>query len=161
VKAAYAPDLLADPDLVTVHRLFPLWVTISVLAPPLVAFALTGSVAAAAGALLWASGVRIFLLHHVTFAINSVCHVAGTRPFTTRDRSTNFWPLALLSMGESWHNLHHADPTCARHGVQRGQIDSSARLIRWFERAGWAHDVHWPDQSRLVRRNRPATRSTR
>src|SRR5207248_11595979 len=85
--------------------------------------------------------VRIFLLHHVTFAINSICHVVGARPFRSRDRSTNFWPLAVLSMGESWHNLHHADPTCARHGVGRGQIDSSARLIRWFELAGWASDV--------------------
>jgi stearoyl-CoA desaturase (delta-9 desaturase) len=151
VKAAYAPDLLADPDLVVIHRLFPLWVAISVLAPPALAFSFTGSGAAAVDALLWASGVRIFLLHHVTFAINSVCHVAGRRPFTTRDRSTNFWPLALLSMGESWHNLHHADPTCARHGVQRGQIDSSARLIRWFELAGWANDVRWPRADRVRR----------
>lgn len=149
VKAAYAPDLLADPDLVAIHRLFPLWVAISVLAPPAVALAVTGSWAAAGSALLWASAVRIFLLHHVTFAINSVCHVAGQRPFRTRDRSTNFWPLALLSMGESWHNLHHADPTCARHGVNRGQIDSSARLISWFEAAGWASDVRWPRARRL------------
>jgi stearoyl-CoA desaturase (delta-9 desaturase) len=152
VKSAYAPDLLADSDLVLIHRLFPLWVALSVLAPPAIALAITGSWAAAAGALLWASGVRIFLLHHVTFAINSICHVAGNRPFTTRDRSTNFWPLALLSMGESWHNLHHADPTCARHGVRRGQVDSSARLIRWFELAGWASDVRWPQEDRLRRR---------
>jgi stearoyl-CoA desaturase (delta-9 desaturase) len=97
----------------------------------------------------------------VTFAINSVCHVAGRRPFTTRDRSTNFWPLAVLSMGESWHNLHHADPTCARHGVQRGQIDSSARLIRWFELAGWATNVRWPDGQRLDRRRRIGSESSR
>jgi len=157
VKGMYAPDLLADRDLVLIHRLFPLWVALSVLGPPAIAFAITGSLAAAGSALLWASAVRIFLLHHVTFAINSVCHVAGRRPFRTRDKSTNFWPLALLSMGESWHNLHHADPTCARHGVQRGQIDSSARLIRWFELAGWARDVRWPKEARLAaRRNDPA-----
>jgi stearoyl-CoA desaturase (delta-9 desaturase) len=153
VKSAYAPDLLADPDLVRIHALFPLWVVVSVFAPPVIAFAVTGGSWAAAGsALLWASLVRIFLLHHVTFAINSVCHVAGRRPFRTKDKSTNFWPLAVLSGGESWHNLHHADPTCARHGVQRGQLDSSARLISWFEQLGWARDVRWPVSERLAGR---------
>lgn len=150
VKSAYAPDLLDDPDLVLIHRLFPLWVAISILAPGAIAFAVTGSLVAAGSALLWASGVRIFLLHHVTFAINSICHVVGRRPFQVRDRSTNFWPLALLSMGESWHNLHHADPTCARHGVDRRQLDSSARLISWFEAAGWAREVRWPSPERLA-----------
>ena len=68
-----------------------------------------------------------------------------------RDRSTNFWPLAIVSFGESWHNLHHADPTCARHGVGRGQIDISARIIAIFERLGWAYDVRWPTPGRLAR----------
>jgi stearoyl-CoA desaturase (delta-9 desaturase) len=62
------------------------------------------------------------------------------------------WWLAVLSMGESWHNLHHADPTCARHGVLRGQIDSSARVIRWFEQLGWASAVRWPKADRLAAR---------
>ena len=74
----------------------------------------------------------------MTWSINSVCHVVGNRPFASRDRATNFWPLAILSGGESWHNLHHADPTCARHGVLRGQIDISARVIWVFEKLGWA-----------------------
>jgi stearoyl-CoA desaturase (Delta-9 desaturase) len=152
LPSAYAPDLLADPDLTAVHRLFPLWVSISVLAPPAIALSVTGSFAAAASAFLWASLVRIFLLHHVTFAINSVCHVAGRRPFRTKDRSTNFWPLAVLSMGESWHNMHHSDPACARHGVDPGQVDISAGLIRIFERLGWARDVRWPTDKRLAAR---------
>jgi stearoyl-CoA desaturase (delta-9 desaturase) len=70
----------------------------------------------------------------------------------TRDQAGNVAALAVLSMGESWHNLHHADPTCARHGVDRGQLDSSARIIRWFELAGWATKVRWPDAPRLDRR---------
>jgi stearoyl-CoA desaturase (delta-9 desaturase) len=152
VKQKYAPDLINDPDLVRIHALFPLWVALSVLGPPAIAWVVSGSVTVALGALLWASLVRIFLLHHVTFAINSVCHVAGRRPYKTRDRSTNFWPLAVLSMGESWHNFHHADPTAARHGVGRGQIDSSARLIRIFELLGWAHDVRWPDAAHIAQR---------
>ncbi|MBW3648752.1 MAG: acyl-CoA desaturase, partial [Actinobacteria bacterium] len=67
----------------------------------------------------------------------------------TRDQSRNVWPLALISMGESWHNLHHADPTAARHGVDRWQIDTSAELIRGFEKLGWIRDVRWPSRSRL------------
>jgi stearoyl-CoA desaturase (delta-9 desaturase) len=152
VKQRYAPDMMNDPDLVRIHALFPLWVALSVLVPPAIAWVASGSIEVALGALLWASLVRIFLLHHVTFAINSVCHVAGRRPYRTRDKSTNFWPLAVLSMGESWHNFHHADPTSARHGVGRGQVDSSARLIRIFETFGWVRDVHWPDAAKVAQR---------
>jgi stearoyl-CoA desaturase (Delta-9 desaturase) len=106
--------------------------------------------------LLWAGLVRVFLLHHVTWSTNSLCHVLGNRPFTTRrhDRATNLWPLAVLSFGESWHNMHHSDPTCARHGVDRGQIDLSAELIRVFERAGWATNVRWPVAARLEQHRR-------
>jgi len=88
---------------------------------------------------------------HVTWSVNSICHMIGDRPWTHRDRSTNFWPLATLSFGESWHNLHHADPTCARHGVGRGQIDVSARVIAILERLGWADDIRWPAPERLAR----------
>jgi stearoyl-CoA desaturase (delta-9 desaturase) len=91
------------------------------------------------------------MIHHVTWSVNSVCHVVGERPFRTTelDRASNFWPLAILSFGESWHNLHHADPTCARHGVDPGQLDISARLIWVFEKLGWASNVKWPNPARL------------
>ena len=107
--------------------------------------------AGALTAFFWASLVRIFVLHHVTWSINSVCHTIGERPFNARDKSANFWPLAVLSFGESWHNMHHADPTAARHGVLRGQLDPSARLIWLFEKLGWATDVRWPRPERLAR----------
>ncbi|GIJ47933.1 hypothetical protein Val02_48190 [Virgisporangium aliadipatigenens] len=81
--------------------------------------------------------------------MNSICHVVGARPFHSKDKATNFWPLAILAFGESWHNSHHADPTGARHGVLRGQLDPSAALIRVLERFGWVHDVRWPDAARL------------
>ena len=97
------------------------------------------------------------VLHHATWSINSICHAVGERPFATRDRSTNVWPLALISMGESWHNLHHADPTADRHGVDRWQIDSSAELIRGLEKLGLAYDVRWPSRERVdARRAKPA-----
>ncbi len=99
--------------------------------------------------------MRLGLVHHVTWSINSICHAIGERPFASRDRAGNVAWLAVLSMGESWHNLHHADPTCARHGVLPGQFDSSARIIRWFEQLGWASDVRWPKPARLAAKRAP------
>jgi stearoyl-CoA desaturase (delta-9 desaturase) len=86
----------------------------------------------------------------VTWSINSICHTFGKDEFEVRDKSRNVNWLAILSFGESWHNLHHADPTCARHGALRGQIDIAARLIWFCEKLGWATDVRWPDTDRLT-----------
>ena len=152
----YAPDLLKDTVLRRTSRLFIVWAGLGFFLPALIGGLVTASWTGAGTAFFWAGLVRVALLHHVTWSINSLCHTIGARPFAARDRSTNFWPLALLSFGESWHNLHHADPTCARHGVLRGQVDISARVIWIFERLGWARDVRWPDPVRLAaRRRRP------
>jgi stearoyl-CoA desaturase (delta-9 desaturase) len=132
-----------------VDVLFPVWFAVSLLAPALLGGLITMSWAGALSAFFWASLVRVFLLHHVTWSINSVCHMIGERPFAARDKSANFWPLAILSFGESWHNMHHADPTAARHGVLRGQIDESARVIWIFEKLGWATEVRWPQPARI------------
>jgi stearoyl-CoA desaturase (delta-9 desaturase) len=148
----FAPDLLADRDIARVAKAFPLIVTFSLLAPAVLGGLITMSWTGALTAYFWASIIRIGLLHHVTWSINSICHTWGERPFVTKDRAVNVWWLAFISMGESWHNLHHADPTCARHGVDRGQIDSSARAIALFERLGWAWDVRWPRPERLAAR---------
>jgi stearoyl-CoA desaturase (Delta-9 desaturase) len=145
----YAPDLLKDRDIVRVSRAFPLLVAISLLLPALLGGLLTMSWAGALTAFFWASLVRVGLLHHVTWSINSICHTVGEQPFKSRDKSGNVWWLAIPSMGESWHNLHHADPTCARHGVLPGQVDTSARMIWAFERLGWVHSVRWPVTERL------------
>jgi len=147
----YTPDLMRDRDISLVDRLFPLWLAVSLLLPALLGGLITWSWAGALSAFFWASLVRIFLLHHVTWSINSICHMIGERPFVARDKSANFWPLAILSFGESWHNMHHADPTSARHGVLRGQVDLAARLIWLFEKLGWATDVRWPKPERLAR----------
>jgi stearoyl-CoA desaturase (delta-9 desaturase) len=92
----------------------------------------------------------------VTWSINSICHTFGSEEFEVRDKSRNVAWLAIASFGESWHNLHHADPTCARHGVLKGQLDSSARVIWALEKLGWAYDVRWPDAERLEAK-RPVT----
>jgi stearoyl-CoA desaturase (Delta-9 desaturase) len=148
-RERFTPDLMRDPDLVWIDRFFPMWVAISLLTPALLGGLISMSFTGALTAFFWASLVRVFLLHHVTWSINSICHAIGNRPFNARDKSANFWPLAILSFGESWHNMHHADPTSARHGVLRGQVDMSARVIRWFEVFGWARDVRWPTKERL------------
>ena len=147
----FAPDLLADRDVAAVDRQFVLLTVVSLGVPALLGGLLSWSWWGALTAFLWGGLVRVGLLHHVTWSINSICHMAGRRPFGTRDRSANVWWLAVLSFGESWHNLHHADPTCARHGVKRGQIDMSARLIWLFEKFGWVHSVRWPTPQRLER----------
>jgi len=159
-RARFAPDLIADPDTRRVDRGFPVLALMSVLGPPLLGGLLTWTWYGALTAFFWATLVRIGLLHHVTWSINSICHVYGERPFATKgsDRAANFWPLAIISMGESWHNSHHADPTCARHGVMRGQFDPAARVIRIFERAGWIHDVRWPVAERFDARRRVDSR---
>ncbi|MGN6607420.1 MAG: acyl-CoA desaturase [Jatrophihabitans sp.] len=148
-REKYAPDLLADRPIRVISSLFWLWVIVSLGLPALIGGLVTMSWTGALSAFFWGSLVRIFLIHHVTWSINSVCHMVGKRPFASRDKAANFWPLAILSMGESWHNMHHADPTAARHGVLRGQLDISARIIWAFEKLGWATDVRWPKADRL------------
>lgn len=147
----FAPDLLADRDVSAVNRATPGLILASLISPALLGGALTWSLAGMLSGFFWAGLVRIALLHHVTWSVNSICHMIGERPFASRDRATNFWPLALFSFGEAWHNAHHADPTCARHGVLRSQIDISARFIWLFERCGWVRDVRWPTARRLAR----------
>jgi stearoyl-CoA desaturase (delta-9 desaturase) len=151
----WIPDLLADRDLQFVSRTATLWALLSLAVPTLLGWLITGTPAGALASLLWAGAVRIFVLHHVTWAVNSIGHMFGNRPFHTRDNSTNFAPLALLSFGDSWHNAHHAYPRLARHGIDKGQIDTSAVLIRLLERVHLAFDVNWPTTVRTARRRLP------
>lgn len=148
----YAPDLLGEPMIRRISAAFPGLVAATLLLPALVGGIWSMSWQGALTAFFWASLVRIALLHHVTWSVNSICHIWGDEEFKSRDRSRNVSWLAILSFGESWHNLHHADPTCARHGVLKGQIDITARLIHIFERLGWAYDVRWPSEKRLAKR---------
>ena len=145
----FAPDLAADKDIRWVEKTFGLWTALTLLLPAVIGGLWSMSWWGAVTAFFWAGLVRVGVLHHVTWSVNSICHVVGERPFESRDKAANFWPMAIVSFGESWHNSHHADPTCARHGVLRGQIDTTARLIRWFEQLGWVYDVRWPNAERF------------
>ncbi|MFL6120306.1 acyl-CoA desaturase [Actinophytocola sp.] len=146
----FAPDLLADKDIQLVDKLFIPMTVLTLGLPGLLGGLITMSWWGVVSAIFWAGIVRVGFLHHVTWSVNSICHMIGDRPFVSRDRAANFWPLAILSMGESWHNSHHADPTGARHGVLRGQVDISARVIWLFEKFGWAWAVRWPRPERLA-----------
>jgi stearoyl-CoA desaturase (Delta-9 desaturase) len=148
-REKFCPDLLADRAIRRVSAGFAALAIVSLLAPAAIGGLWAGSWQAASTAFFWASLVRVAFLHHVTWSINSICHTFGKEEFDVRDKSRNVSWLAILSFGESWHNLHHSDPTCARHGVLKGQIDISARMIWLCEKLGWVYDVRWPDEQRL------------
>ena len=138
----YARDLYDDPAMRSIGRRFPLLVFVSLAVPTLAGWALHGfTLSGALQGLVWGGLVRIFLVHHVTWSVNSICHFFGTRRFEIDDRSTNVAWLSLLSLGESWHHNHHAFPRSAMHGLRRWEVDPSAWIIGGLERAGLAWNV--------------------
>ena len=141
LKTRYAPDLLADPVSVFINRTFFWWVLAGFVVPFGIGLVLGGTLMAGLTALLWGGLIRMLVLHHVTYSINSLCHVFGRRDFETGDESRNLAWLAIPSFGESWHNNHHAFPTSSVHGLKWWQIDTSSIVIRVLERLGLAWDV--------------------
>jgi stearoyl-CoA desaturase (delta-9 desaturase) len=140
-KTRYAPDLLKDPVVSFVHRTFVWWVAAGLIAPFLLGWAIGGTVSSGLTGMLWGGLMRMLVLHHVTYSINSLCHFFGKRPYDTGDESRNLAWLVPLSFGEAWHNGHHAFPTSARHGLGRRQFDPSALVISGLEKVGLAWDV--------------------
>jgi stearoyl-CoA desaturase (delta-9 desaturase) len=138
----YAKDLYEDPAMRKIGKRFPLLVVASLLIPTVLGYLLHGFTwEGALRGYIWGGLVRVFLVHHVTWSVNSVCHYFGTRRFDIEDRSTNVAWLAIPSLGESWHHNHHAFPRSAQHGLKAWEVDVSALVIRGLERAGLAHDV--------------------
>jgi stearoyl-CoA desaturase (delta-9 desaturase) len=137
----YARDWLEDRGMRVIDKLFLFWLGLGIAIPFAVGLAVGGTVGAGLTAALWGGLVRIFLLHHVTFSINSVCHFFGRRAFATEDESRNVFWLAPLSFGESWHNNHHAFPRSAFHGLRWTQLDTGGIVIRLLERTGLAWNV--------------------
>jgi stearoyl-CoA desaturase (delta-9 desaturase) len=140
-RERFTPDLVADPVVSFVDRTFILWSLVGLAIPFGLGMLFGGTVDAGLTALLWGGAVRIFLLHHVTYSINSLCHFFGRRRFETGDESRNIGWLAGLSFGESWHNNHHAFPTSAFHGLGRRELDLSGLTITGLERLGLVWDV--------------------
>ncbi len=148
----YGRDLYDDPVIRRIDRLYMLWVVLTLAIPFAIGFAVDPTLRGGMTGLVWGGLVRIFLFHHMTWSVNSVCHTFGRRPYETDDESRNNWIVALPTFGEGWHNNHHAFPGSAIHGLGRRQVDMSWWTIRGLEKLGLAWDVKVPAAERLARR---------
>ena len=151
-KERYAPDLMKDPKIRFIERTFLWWVLGGLAVPFVLGGLIGGSWHSAWTGLLWGGLIRVLLLHHVTYSINSLCHFFGRRRFDTGDESRNLAWLAPLSLGEAWHNNHHAFPTSAAHGMRRWEVDPSAAVIWMLEKTGLAWDVNRIPRERQERK---------
>ncbi len=153
VPTRWAPDLVEDPVMQRINRAFPAIVVAGFVLPALVGGLVTMSLTGALLGLLWGGLVRVFLLHHVTWSINSICHFYGTRPFDSHDEARNNPIMALLAFGEGWHNAHHAFPSSARHGLRWWEFDSSWLTIRALQLVGLARNIKLPSPRQLARKS--------
>jgi stearoyl-CoA desaturase (delta-9 desaturase) len=152
----WTPDLLADKDIVRISGWFAQLTVLSFALPPLIAFAVTQSFGAAVSAFLWGSLLRIFLLHHITWSINSICHFYGKEAYRAKDESKNVWALSPVSFGESWHNNHHAFQWSAKLGLRPWQVDSGWYVISALKALHLVRDVKVPTAEQMEKRKLPA-----
>lgn len=143
-------DLVRDPVVLIVHRFYFLWVLAGLVLPGLIAWGVAGSAAFWPG-IIWGGLVRLFLVHHVTWSVNSVCHLFGSTPYETEDESRNNALVAVLTFGEGWHNNHHAFPSSARHGLRWWQIDPTFLALRGLELTGLVWDLRVPSEEDLAK----------
>jgi stearoyl-CoA desaturase (Delta-9 desaturase) len=146
----YVRDLRRDRLARFLSRMFPYWVVLGLLIPAGLGFVLTGTWTGALLGFIWGGLVRVFFVHHLTWSVNSICHIWGTRTFRTRDESRDNLIVGVLALGEGWHNSHHAFPTSARHGLRWWQIDVSYLVIRAMGLVGLASDIRVPSEERIV-----------
>jgi stearoyl-CoA desaturase (Delta-9 desaturase) len=151
-RRRYARDLIEDPIVSFVDRTFVVWVLGGLAMAFALGWAIGGSVYAGLTGLLWGGAVRMLVVHHVTYSINSLCHFFGRQRFDTGDESRNLFWLSFFTFGESWHNNHHAFPTSAMHGLRRWEVDPSAIVIRAMEKVGLVWDVVRVDAERQARK---------
>ena len=151
----WAPDLLDNEGVVRVDRAFPWLIAATFVAPAVIGGLWSMSLMGAVSAAVWAGLLRMFLLHHVTWSINSICHFYGTRPFVSRDEARNNPWLSLLSFGESWHNGHHAFPASARHGLRWWEVDLAWITIRGMQLVGLARNIKLPSPTQMARKKVP------
>jgi len=142
----YVKDLRQSRLLCAISALFPLWVAVGVLLPAVAGGLMTGSWLGALLGLIWGGLVRVFVVHHITWCVNSVCHLWGRRPYRSGDLSRNNFLFGVLAFGEGWHNTHHAFPTSARHGLRWWQPDVSYYFIRLLALVGLAWNVKVPSK---------------
>ena len=146
----YVPDLLGDKTTLRISNAFPLLVLAGFAIPALIGGLVTMTWMGALLGFLWGGVVRMLLLHHVTWSVNSVCHIWGAKEYNSGDESRNNPVMGILAFGEGWHNNHHAFPASARHGLRWWQFDMSWVVIRSLERFGLAKKVRLPGAERLA-----------
>jgi stearoyl-CoA desaturase (Delta-9 desaturase) len=149
-KARFAPDLVADPVISWVDRTFITWAILGLMVPFAAGWAIGGDLLAGLSGLLWGGLVRVFVLHHFTYSVNSLCHVYGKREFETKDHSRNLALIAIPTLGEAFHNSHHAFPTSSTHGLRWYQVDISALIIDGMEKVNLVWDVVRVSPERLA-----------
>jgi stearoyl-CoA desaturase (Delta-9 desaturase) len=142
----YIKDVSSSPPLRIASQLFPVWVALGLLIPAILGGVFTLSWKGVLTGLIWGGLVRVFLVHHVTWSVNSACHLWGMRPYKSEDESRNNFLFGILALGEGWHNTHHAFPTSARHGLRFWQIDVSYWVIRAMQLLGLAWNVKLPSR---------------
>jgi stearoyl-CoA desaturase (delta-9 desaturase) len=150
----YTKDLRSDPVVCTVNRQFPLWVIAGLLLPAVLGGLASGSLSGAGMGFLWGGLVRILIVHHITWSVNSVCHLWGSRPFRDQGESRNNPVVGVLALGEGWHNNHHAFPASARHGLRWWQLDLSYVFIRMLWLVGLARNIRVPPPDRVSAKRR-------
>jgi len=148
--ARYVNDLRKDPLVKWVSRLFPVWVVLGLIIPTVLGGVIVGSWTGALLGFLWGGAARVFLVHHLTWSINSVCHIWGSRPFKSHDESRNNAIFGILAFGEGWHNNHHAFPTSARHGLRWWEFDLSYIIIRAMALVGLVSNVQVPSRKNMA-----------
>jgi stearoyl-CoA desaturase (delta-9 desaturase) len=140
----YVPELVKDKTLMRLNRLYFVWVFLGLALPSVLGYWLIGGWRGALGGFLWGGLIRIALVHHSTWSVNSICHLFGTRPYRSNDFSRNNPIMAIAVFGDGWHNNHHAFPSSAFHGLEWWQVDLHAYLIRFFALFGLAWDLKRP-----------------
>ena len=153
-RLKYVPDLMNDPILLSIDRNYYLWVTATLVIPTIIGGLASMSLMGAWLGLLWGGLARVCLSHHMTWAINSICHLFGARDFKSSDDSRNNVFFGVFSHGEGWHNNHHAFPTSARHGLKWWQLDLSWMIIRGMQMVGLAWNVKLPTEKQMENRAR-------
>lgn len=161
VMDRYVPDLLADPLVVWLSRRFVVWTVLGLVLPAAIGGIVTGSWMGALMALIWGGLLRVFFVHHVSWSVNSVCHLWGRQPFDTHDESRNNLVIGVLAMGEGWHNTHHAFPASARHGLAWWELDVSYWIVRGLAKVGLASQVKVPPAERIAAKRRSSSRAAR
>jgi stearoyl-CoA desaturase (delta-9 desaturase) len=146
----YVGDLVRDRSVRLASNTWSLWAALGLIVPAILGGILSWSWSGVLLGFIWGGLVRVFLVHHVTWSINSACHLWGSRPFKVDDESRNNPIFGLLGMGEGWHNNHHAFPTSARHGLRWWQFDASYLVIRAMAAVGLAWKIRLPGREAMM-----------